>query len=286
VVTQSLVYFSCYKRDGRWLKLFVASLAALDTLNVVLEFVYMYNTLIVHFGDSDALLTANWVFSTVPGTTGITSALVQLFFAWRINILRQSKLLITGIVALALAGMLCGIGTTVAVNLVPTFSEFHRFESIVIIWLSASAADNLLIATSLVLSLRDYRTGFADTNHVIKKIIRLTLHTGLLTAIWTIIDLSVYLALDNGMHLVFVLPLAKFYTNSLLSTLITRTRGSDGLEFTVVDASHHVERRDNFLPFDSREEFRASNAEITFETVSVKRHQDQASIPRDDHDNR
>ena len=46
-----------------------------------------------------------------------------------------------------------GIGTSIAVNLVPTFTEFHRFESIVVVWLSASAADNLLITISLVLSL-------------------------------------------------------------------------------------------------------------------------------------
>ncbi|KAI9568179.1 hypothetical protein HD554DRAFT_1987664, partial [Boletus coccyginus] len=206
VITQSLVYFSCYKSDGRWLKLFVVTLVALDTLNVVLEFVYMYNTLIIHFASEQ----------------GITSALVQVFFAWRIKILTRSKLLVTGIVTIALAGMLCGIGTSIAINLVPTFTEFQKFESIVIVWLSLSVVDNLLITASLVLSLRDYRTGFADTDHVIKKIIRLTLHTGFLTATWTIIDLSVYLALVGTTHLLFGLPMAKFYTNSLLSTLISR----------------------------------------------------------------
>ncbi|KAG9314792.1 hypothetical protein JVU11DRAFT_3880 [Chiua virens] len=296
VVTQSLVYFSCYKSDGLWFKLFVASLLALDTLNVVLEFVYMYDALITHFGDPNVLFIANWVFSTVPGTTGITSALVQLFFAWRVKVLKQSRLLVATIVALALAGMLCGIGTAVAVNLVPTFTEFHRFRSIVIIWLFASAADNLLITISLVLSLRHFCTGFADTDHVIKKIIRLTLHTGLLTAVWTIVDLSVYLAMTNGLHLVFVLPLAKFYTNSLLSTLISRSRDPSDLEFNAVDGSPYVERRENFLTLHSREEVHlhcstfssyfadgtpvktlTRNTEIIFETVLEKKLPDQTT---------
>ncbi|KAF9236272.1 hypothetical protein BU15DRAFT_77117 [Melanogaster broomeanus] len=208
VVTQTLVYFSCYKSDGRWIKLFVASLLLLDTINVVFEFIYLYHTLIINFGDASVLLTANWMFSTVPGTTGITSALVQLFLAWRINILKRGNLIIFGICFLAVVGMLSGIGSSIAVNVVPTFTEFHKFESIVIIWLAASAADNLLITITLVWSLREHRTGFADTDHIIKKIIRVTLHTGLLTTVWTIVDLSIYLALTDGLFVIFYYSLA------------------------------------------------------------------------------
>lgn len=104
---------------------------------------------------------------------GVTSALVQLFFAWRINILNRNILLVSGVSILAVIGTrecflqpsalcpqfllaVCGIGTSVAVNLVPTFTEFHRFESIVVIWLAASAADNLLITIALVRSLVRY----------------------------------------------------------------------------------------------------------------------------------
>ncbi|KIJ60354.1 hypothetical protein HYDPIDRAFT_32320 [Hydnomerulius pinastri MD-312] len=298
VVTQTLVYFSCYKSDGRWIKLFVTLLFALDTVNVVFEFVYLYDTLIIHFGDQSALLTANWVFSTVPGTTvgdkhidsylgsldgkqGVTSALVQLFFAWRINVLNSSRFVVVGIGVLAIVGMLSGIGASVAVNVVPTFTQFHKFESIVIVWLCASAADNILITIVLVLSLREHRTGFADTDHIIKKIIRVTLHTGLLTAIWTIVDLSVYLALTDGMHLVFVLSLAKLYTNSLLSTLISRARDSDYADFTVVNGSGQPERREDFIQLGHRAEVAPRrNSDIVFDTISVKKLEDQTSIRR------
>lgn len=50
--------------------------------------------------------------------------------------------------------LVCGIATSIAVNATATFSEFFRkFVSIVVIWLSASAADNLVITTALVLLL-------------------------------------------------------------------------------------------------------------------------------------
>lgn len=93
----------------------------------------------------------------------------------------------------------------------------------------------------------------------------------------------------------FVLPLAKFYTNSLLSTLISRTRGSNNLQFTVVDGSRLVERRvsrsslngswcracnehkltrnvikqENFLPFDSRDEVRIHQSSLACPSYSI-----------------
>ena len=99
---------------------------------------------------------------------GLTSASVQLFFAWRIHILSSNFFLVIGIGLLAVTSTgeslnvdpssmdarmasVCGIATSVAVNATDTFAEFFRkFVSIVIIWLSASAADNLVITTALV----------------------------------------------------------------------------------------------------------------------------------------
>lgn len=101
-------------------------------------------------------------------TQGLTSASVQLFLAWRIHILSSNVFLVIGISLLAVTSTgesldidpssmdarmasVCGIATSVAVNATATFGEFFRkFVSIVIIWLAASAADNLVITTTLV----------------------------------------------------------------------------------------------------------------------------------------
>lgn len=244
VVCQTLAYFTHYKSDARWIKLFVAQLITLDTANIIFESLYLYDALIKKSGDEVTLHVANWLFSTVPVTTALTSASVQLFLAWRIHILSSNVLLVIGISLLAVTSTVCGIATSVAVNATATFGEFFRkFVSIVIIWLAASAADNLVITTTLVRLLRDHRTGFADTDHIIENVIRITLQTGLLTTLWTIVGLSIYLAMTNGMHLVFTLPLAKLYTISLLSTLTSRLRDEDYFEFTVVNGSTQRDRR-------------------------------------------
>ncbi|KAG1750287.1 hypothetical protein EDB19DRAFT_1871779 [Suillus lakei] len=269
-VTSVLLYFSSFKSDGAWIRLLVSALLLLCTANVILEYVFLNDTLIIHFGDQYTLTRANWVSSLVPGITGVVSSLVQLFFAWRIRILTSSFWLVGIIVLLASAAFLCGIGTTIAINMVPVFTQFHRFEVVFVIGLASSALDNLLITGLLVRSLREHKTGFMDTDHIIKKIIRVTLQTGLLTAIWTLVDLAVYIALTDGMHLVFNETLAQFYTISLMSTLITRPRDNAYTDFTIVNGEQ-PERRDAQIPLEYRNIDRRRNSELVFDAVSLKK---------------
>lgn len=271
LVTSGLVYFSSFKNDGPWIRLLVSTLLLLCTANVVLQFVFLNDTLIIHFGDQYSLTRANWVFSLLPGIAGVVSSLVQFFFAWRIRILTSSVWPVGIMVILASAAFLCGIGTTVAINMVPMFAQFHRFEIVFVVGLASSALDNLLITGLLVRSLSEHKTGFMDTDHIIKKIIRVTLQTGLLTAIWTLIDLAVYVALTDGMHLVFNESLAQFYTISVMSTLIARPRDHAYTDFTVVNGDQ-TERRIAQIPLEcSRNTDRRRNSELVFDAVSLKK---------------
>uniref|UniRef100_A0A0W0FUW8 Uncharacterized protein n=1 Tax=Moniliophthora roreri TaxID=221103 RepID=A0A0W0FUW8_MONRR len=49
MITQLYIYFSSYKKDRIWIKLFVILLLC-DTVNTVFDVVYPYGSLIVHFG--------------------------------------------------------------------------------------------------------------------------------------------------------------------------------------------------------------------------------------------
>ncbi|OJA18212.1 hypothetical protein AZE42_06175 [Rhizopogon vesiculosus] len=227
LVTSVLIYFSSFKSDGAWIRLLDAQFKQ-DAI-----------------GDQDVLSRATWVFSLLPGITGIVTTLVQLFFAWRIHVLTSSVWLVGIIAFLASAALLCGIGTTVAINMVPVFTQFHKFEVVFVIGLASSAMDNLLITGLLVYSLREHKTGFIDTDDIIKKIIRVTLQT----------------ALTDGMHLVFNQSLAKFYTISLMSTLVARPRDYPYTDFTVVNGPQQSERRID----------RRRTSDLVFDTVSLKK---------------
>jgi len=111
----------------------------------------------------------------------------------------------------------------------------------VIVWLVLAPATDMAISGALVTFLRTSRTGFAATDDVLTKITRLTIQTGLITVIWTVIDLALFLAIDTNLHFIFNIPLAKLYANCMLSSLNARAHWSaqvqSGPQWSVAEQS-------------------------------------------------
>ncbi|KAH9841813.1 uncharacterized protein C8Q71DRAFT_349276 [Rhodofomes roseus] len=222
MITQTFLYFTVYKRDKIWMKLFVALLFFCDTLNCAFDIAFTYLPLVNDFGDLASLNYASWVFATDPAMTAIIALFVQMFFAWRVKVLTGSITAVCVIMFCSLCQWCGGIGTAIAVGMIPEFTHFQQFEVIVIVWLAFSAVADTMICISLVWHLRKHKTGFSQTDDVVNKIIRMTVQTGLITALCAIIDLVLFLATPAGLHLIFNLPLSKLYTNSLMSSLNSR----------------------------------------------------------------
>ncbi|KAI0726468.1 hypothetical protein C8Q72DRAFT_526455 [Fomitopsis betulina] len=222
MITQTFLYFSMYKKDKLWMKLFVALLFLCDTLNCAFDITFLYLPLVNGFGDLAGLDYASWVFATDPALTAMIALFVQMFFAWRVKVLTGKLPAVILIAFCSLCQWCGGIGTAIAVGMIPEFTHFQKFELIVIVWLAFSAVADTVIAISLVWHLRKHKTGFSQTDDVVNKIIRTTVQTGLITALCAIIDLMLFLATPSGLHLIFNLPLSKLYTNSLMSSLNSR----------------------------------------------------------------
>jgi len=154
--------------------------------------------------------------------TGIIAASVQLFFAWRVKVVTNSKIATGIVVVCSLISLLSAIGTSIAVGLIPVFTEFVRFEVIVILWLVGAAVADICITIALCYHLQKHKTGFSATDDIVNRIIRLTVQTGAVTAICATIDVIVFCVDNTGTHLIFNVPLSKLYTNSLMSSLNAR----------------------------------------------------------------
>jgi hypothetical protein len=154
--------------------------------------------------------------------TAIIGTIVQLFFAWRVYALTRNVWIVGVILICTIAAVLCGIGTAVAIKFVPEFANFRKFKSVVCVWLNSAAMADTVITGALVWHLRKHKLGLPVTDDVIDRVIRLTVQTGMVTAIWAIVDLFVYLFDPTGLHLIFNTPLSKLYTNCLMSTLNAR----------------------------------------------------------------
>ncbi|TEB30708.1 hypothetical protein FA13DRAFT_1710327 [Coprinellus micaceus] len=204
MITQVYLYSTKYKKDPMFLKLLVrdrdlaiSSMAehrTADTVNTIFDFMYLYNGLILKFGDMLSLEKADWLFATDPAITGIIATTVQLFFAWRIRVLTKNWLFVGLVASLAVAGVVGSIVTAWEVGRTPNFVDFRNFKVVVILWLASESLGDILITAILVTYLwKRHKTGFKNSDMIVDRIIR-----GLLTSLVAILDLVFFLADPNG----------------------------------------------------------------------------------------
>lgn len=223
MVTQVYFYLTTYKKDRLWIKTFVLVLLVADCVNSVFDIYWLYTDIINHFGDAVAISVADWRIATDPAMVAIIATAVQLFFGWRVRVLTGNIWITLLIILTALVSLCGGLGTAIAIGFVKLYSKFYKFDQIATVWLISTAICDCAIAGCLTWYLRKHKTGFAHTDETLYKIIRLTVQNGALTALWAIVDLILFLTIPTGVHLALNLPLAKLYTNSLMSSLNSRT---------------------------------------------------------------
>lgn len=228
LIAQAYFYYTKYRKDLRWLRLLVLVLFLVELVNTAFNCFYIYQSLVINFGDVQFLAKTNWFLFPEPLTTAIIELMVQVFYAWRIRTIRRGWVMSVVITVLSVAGVVgCLIASLEGNTSHPEFSTFQEFvKTAIILWLVCAAAADVLIAVVLVWSLRQHKTGFKSTDMMIDRIIRITMQTNLFTALVAIADLISFLADPTGTHFIFNLNLSKLYSNSLMSSLNARSTPS------------------------------------------------------------
>ncbi|KAF8801660.1 hypothetical protein BYT27DRAFT_7245096 [Phlegmacium glaucopus] len=221
-VTQTYLYYIHSKKDRLWIKIWVVIVFVADLIQPLLCSLYLYQTLVVHFGDISRLDTANDVFAVVPTMTGITAAVVQLFFAWRILILTKNRYYVAIVIVAALSGGVCAIVIAYEGKVTPEFANFRRFKLVPIIGLCSEMIADIMITSIMVWFLHKHKSGFRRSDMMVDRIIRVTMQTGLMALIFEVLDMVFYLINPGGTHLLMNLIMSKLYTSSFLSSLNSR----------------------------------------------------------------
>ncbi|KAG8691560.1 hypothetical protein FRC11_001239 [Ceratobasidium sp. 423] len=229
MVTQTTMYYVAFPRDHRWIKTLVGYMFLVDTLNSVFDIGLVWKYTITLFGDSHGILVSSWWFNVEPVMTVMISSTTQGFFAWRIAKLTGRAWMGWAIAFSAFIQFAAGLGSTIGAFIVKDFARFQELKAAVITWLGLSAVTDIVITctlswntTLILVPQHTHRTGFSKTDDIITRLVRLTVQTGLVTTLWAITDLILYLGWSHNLHLFFQLPLCKLYTNSLMSTLNSR----------------------------------------------------------------
>jgi len=224
LLNQLYFYFQTYKSDALWIRLFVVYLSVLETANTAIDMAMMYQPLIAGYGTEHAVQNFPTLFMTEPIIIVLVSTPIQLFFARRIYKVTKSYWVPLIIVVLSLASCVGGLITGVKIEILKLFIKKPELHWSALLWFLPSCVADLLITFTLVRSLSQRKTGFTTTDSMIDKLIRMTVQTGMVTAIFALGDVAFFLALPHtALNFVWDLTLSKLYTNCLLSTLNARS---------------------------------------------------------------
>ncbi|KAJ7246820.1 hypothetical protein B0H12DRAFT_1125914 [Mycena haematopus] len=221
LITQHLAYSQSARKDPLWMSALVWGVFIIETANTVFDMHIMFQPLILNYGGIPHDLPT--LFVTQPLCVLIVAFPIQLFFMWRINVLTGNTIIPAVILVFSLVSLAGGIWTTVMVRVVVTFENIPQLYRSAEVWLISAAVTDLCIAVALAIALRSKKTGFAPTDTVVDKIIRMTVQTGVLTSLFSILDVVCFLTFKGDtINFIWNIPLSKLYANCLLSTLNAR----------------------------------------------------------------
>ncbi|KAF7349381.1 hypothetical protein MSAN_01727900 [Mycena sanguinolenta] len=242
LTVQIYIYYLAFPNDRRSSKFVVAFVVLAEFLQTLSNSRDTFHILGSGWGNPQVLNDVGLAWFSVPVLGSLIASVGQIFFAWRIYIIAKSlyvPILITQVTAVQLAA---GIWTGIDVIHAKEWSEFPVLKPPEV-WLSATAASDLMIVTSMVFYLRkaqqpEFRrkTNFTATLSRIIKVsthsqivndihtfVEITVETGVLCAVCAIIDLYLFIAFDgNSYHLGVCIWLSKVYSNSILLILNSR----------------------------------------------------------------
>jgi len=224
LAVQVYIYSQADFRDSWTVRIIVYGLFTLETIQTILLAHDSFHELVLSWGNYDGLVALYYTWLDLPIFTGVISAIIQCFYAWRIYVLGRSKLLSLVIILLALTQCGGALGEGILAYLLSNVpgTQDNTFKTTTV-WLGGTALCDIIIATSMVYLLSKSRTGLKRTDTMINMLMKLVLETGLATAAIAVIELSLFLRFKHTFyHIVPALMLSKLYTNSLLVLLNNR----------------------------------------------------------------
>ncbi|KIM79191.1 hypothetical protein PILCRDRAFT_571209 [Piloderma croceum F 1598] len=246
LIVQVYLYSLSYPRDRVGVKILVYGIFILDIVQTVLATHAAWGFLISGWGNPGILSQPPWSVMTLPFMSAIISAIVQIFFAWRIWTL-QSTWLPRGIailiVLIALMQSISSMVASIRFSLIGSVSELPSLTPGFTVWLAGSFVADVLIAGCQISILAEARSKspFKQTDSVITRLIVHTVQTASVTAVAVLVELILFKVLpDTNVFDTPAFIVGKLYSNVLLANLnarSTESRGSSSAAASVVPRS-------------------------------------------------
>ncbi|KAF7343784.1 hypothetical protein MSAN_01959400 [Mycena sanguinolenta] len=228
---QVYTFHTRFPNDRGWIKILVYTVFPLEMLQTGVSTHYAYWVLVLGWGNTAFLEILPWSCLATPVFTGITAALVQIFFAWRIYVLMRKTIWACAVTAVIVMLALTQ-GVTIFI-VVAQFAHATAFTNVMRImvgvkaWLITAAVCDVLITTTLVIIFFHYRMQAPSeerrTDTFMVKLMLTTVETGAVTSVAALIYLFLFIMYPRtNLEETPTFILGKLYANVLLFTLNVR----------------------------------------------------------------
>ncbi|OCB88289.1 hypothetical protein A7U60_g4591 [Sanghuangporus baumii] len=261
-------------RDNRFReKLYVFSIWVLDTVHQALILKTLYVYFVREFGNFQYLNHLQRSLIDIAIFTGVIDAMVQIIFVRRAWHLSEKNRILTGALIAAVLGQVAV--TMVYFGQVFNFTQLTQLQSVFITERITNAIvffTDTFIVIVLVYLLWRHRTDSRRGDTVVKRLIKYTISTGLITEIWGLLSLIFVEALPNTfVYLLADLTIPKLYINCMLTLLNARSnlqrtlgdvecsffdRESLPVQFVIKDSPNAETKAIYFLIYVQYESFR------------------------------
>ncbi|KAF9011947.1 hypothetical protein BDQ17DRAFT_1345157 [Cyathus striatus] len=217
-------YYITYPEDRFFTKCIVHGIYLLETAQSTLTTYDAFKT----FGSGDLSTLSNLALSGLTGAVfgSLIACIGQLYYAYRISVFSKSKIIPCCTILISFLQLAAGIMTGVLVTKEKDVSNLSRVTYYsATAWTGFSAICDILIAASMTYYLMKQETGFNATRRLIRRIVRLTIETGIITATMAILTLLLITIWKTQIYFMAVAgTIPKWYSNTLLVLLNSRAR--------------------------------------------------------------
>ncbi|KAF5351363.1 hypothetical protein D9758_007982 [Tetrapyrgos nigripes] len=232
LVVQLYNYVLTCSKDRKIIKFTVFFLFFCDLAQSGLATDYSWKTLVSSWGDPLILQNPPDTAVSLSVVNPIISAIVQIFFAWRIwNLSAEHKWFRAFPVLIVMVALMQAISALVATIRFfaggGDLTDLPALKPGFTIWLVGSFVADILIAGCMVFILsRARRKSFSKrTESILSRLVVNAIHTGTVTAVAAGVDLALFVRYDdNNYHQAPAFLLGKLYSNVLLANLNARAQ--------------------------------------------------------------
>ncbi|KAK0468799.1 hypothetical protein IW261DRAFT_1345804 [Armillaria novae-zelandiae] len=224
---QLYLYYLAFPKDRTFIKSLVYGIYIIEFVETILFTHDAFARFGYGFGDIEALTAMDFNWIALPIMSAVTAFVGQVFYAYRIFILSESRIVPLFIICVSLTSFVAGIITGTYCFSEDNVTELNnrKMTISVVIWCGTSALCDIIIAICMTYYLMRSNTSFRRTQSLVSNLIRLTIETGTMTAVVVLLGIILFLAFPHQTFYSTAIGIQpKLYANAILMVLNSRLR--------------------------------------------------------------